>query len=199
MIISASAVRPYPGYRCSGDAAVIVPRATGCLIALVDALGHGEAAAASAERAVATIREHAEAQPSQILHACHLALRHVRGAAVAVLAIDDEGNGRFAGVGNIRVRIVPESMHQGALLSSSGVVGQQIRNIREHGFKLPLDSLGVVHSDGVSSRIDPLGIARAPIDQMANELLKLGQRDNDDASLILFARARGLRAEKPSA
>lgn len=199
MIIAASAVRPFPGYRCSGDAAVIVPHATGCLIALIDALGHGDAAAESAERAVATIRAHAGAQPGQIIHACHAALRQVRGAAIAVLSLTSEGTGLFAGVGNIRVRILPESIHHSGLLSTAGVVGHQIRTVREHAFKLPLDGLGIVHSDGVGSRIDPLAVARAPLDHMASGLLKTWQRDTDDASLILFAHARGMRADKPSA
>lgn len=198
MIVAAAAVRSHPGEQVSGDAAVIVPGDGGCLVALIDALGHGPLAAECADRAVEVVRAHAGERPKDILAACHVALRHLRGAAMAVAAISSDGSGVFAGVGNIRARVLPESPHHGTLLCSRGIIGQQVRAITEHEFRLPLDGLGILYSDGVGTRIDPLAVPRAPIDRMANELLRTWQRPNDDASLILFAHDRGMRIEPPA-
>lgn len=197
MIIAAAALRPMPGYAVSGDATVLVPNGAGYLLALVDALGHGPQAAESADVASAVIRAHAAERPKAILEACHAALRHKRGAAISIVSIDGTGHAVHAGVGNVRVRVVPEGVHHVGLVATAGVVGHQIRVIREQNFTLPLDGLGLMHSDGVGSRIDPLAVPRGPIDRMASSLLETWQRDTDDASLVLFALARGVRAAPP--
>ncbi len=198
MIIAAAAVRACPGQDVSGDAALVLRRNEGCLVALIDGLGHGPHAAEAAGLAVETIRAHAESSPKAILDACHVALRRCRGAAISVIAIDATGNGSFAGIGNIRARILPEGHRQPALLPAAGVVGHQARSVRETTFRLPIDGIGLLHSDGVSTRVDPLAVRRAPIDRMAQRLLEDHRRDSDDASVVLFAHAHGQRAELPS-
>lgn len=188
MIVAAGAARPYPGERNSGDAFVIEPTPTGLLLALIDGLGHGPHAAAAASVAVRTIRSVAQRNPAAILEVCHRTLHGGRGAAISIIAIDHLGNGSFAGVGNVRARVHPESKATPVLLPVPGVVGQRMRPVKETTFRLPLDGVGILFSDGVTSRVDPIGHESKTQPETAAALLASCAHRTDDASLLLFSR-----------
>lgn len=193
MIIARGRVRAYPGEPLSGDAVFIEETSQGTLLALVDALGHGPTAAAAAELAVATIAAHRHERPARIVAACHERLLRGRGAVMSVILLDARGEGVFAGIGNVSARIYPESPRNAVLLPGAGIVGHNYRTLRELTFRLPSDGIGVLFSDGISSRVDPLGGPKLRIDEAADSLLAACAKASDDASLILFAHRGGPR------
>jgi hypothetical protein len=186
MITVGGVVRAYPGEACSGDAFFVDSTPQRVVIALVDALGHGPVAAAAAKLAIDTIRAHVGQSPSSILEACHRSLLRGRGAAISIVALDQQGQGTFAGVGNVSARICPESSKM-PLLPTAGVIGHQYRSLRETPFRLPLDSVGFLHSDGVSSRADPTVSPPGPLESTASNLITTWGRSTDDACVVLFA------------
>lgn len=160
----------------------------GLLLALIDGLGHGSQAAAAASIAVRTIRSEAQRNPAAILEVCHRTLHGGRGAAISIIAIDHLGNGSFAGVGNVRARIHPESRSTPVLLAAAGVVGHRMRPVKETSFRLPLDAVGILFSDGVTSRVGPIGHESKTQPEAAAALLSSCAHRTDDASLLLFNR-----------
>jgi hypothetical protein len=193
VITASGAVRPYPGESVSGDAFVIEVTGQGHVLALVDALGHGPVAAEVARLAVETIRAHVTETPLQIIEHCHQRLLRGRGAAISVIVIGSDGKGRFAGVGNVRARVFPESVRQPALIGVAGVVGHRLRTMRETTFTLPIDGLGIIHSDGVSSRIDPIAHKADSTESAARGLLAAYGGRTDDACVLVFAHEASLR------
>ncbi|MFT3928528.1 MAG: SpoIIE family protein phosphatase [Myxococcales bacterium] len=187
MISAIGRARAYPGEPRSGDAVLIEEVQGRVLLALVDALGHGPVAASAADLAVATIREHRNERPARILQACHERLLRGRGAAISVITFDASGHGVFAGVGNVSARVYPESRHNPVLLPGSGVIGYRHRTLREVEFRLAGDSVGLLYSDGISSRVDPIDRSRLTLAEASKQLLADFGKPTDDASLILFA------------
>jgi phosphoserine phosphatase RsbX len=193
MIITSGRVRAYPGEPVSGDALFIAETPQGTLLALVDALGHGPTAASAAELALETIAAHRNERPARIVEACHQRLLRGRGAVMSVILLDPRGEGVFAGVGNVSARLYPESPRNAVLLPTAGVVGHRYRTLRELTFRLPGDGIGMLYSDGISSRVDPLGGPKTSIDEAADSVLATFAKASDDASLILFAHRGGPR------
>jgi hypothetical protein len=80
----ATATRVRPGERVAGDLAVLAPAPSGAIIAAVDGLGHGPAAARAARVAVREACLSAEADIATVTRRCHRVLRYTRGAALSV-------------------------------------------------------------------------------------------------------------------
>lgn len=204
MIETAQAIVPCQGQTVSGDATVVINGKQGMLLALIDALGHGTAAAESAAIAASTMRSCGECSPQVVITICHAALRHHRGIALAVIRIDAEGRGVFAGVGNIRALILPETARGDALVSRPGIVGHSMRRVQEISFQLPLDGVGIMHSDGVSTKVATSLLSPGALCTRASELVQKFRHPTDDASVLLFAHSLVARrklseSERPSA
>jgi hypothetical protein len=107
-----------------------------------------------------------------------LALDHVPGSSTV----------RFAGVGNIAGRIIggDRPLH---ISSQPGIVGHQLRRVREQ--ELPVDrrSLVVLHSDGLTQKWD-LSTLRGVLAQgstvVSAVLLREAGLRHDDASVIVM-------------
>lgn len=158
-------------------------------VCVIDGLGHGPLAASAAAQALAVFNAARESDvPSQIITRCHAALKSTRGAVMAIAAIDIEaGVLLFAGVGNIAAAI-----HSGAgtnhLLSTEGIVGYQMRVVRDvHQPWRPGDAL-VLSSDGLSTRWNmaryPDLLQRSP-GLVASVLFRDLVRGNDDATVVV--------------
>ena len=82
---------PLAGETRTGDLAVFAPYEGGALVAVIDGLGHGGAAADASEAAAAILSERPDDPPDVLLKRCHDALRSTRGV-VATLAWFDLGS-----------------------------------------------------------------------------------------------------------
>ncbi len=143
---------PVRGEEASGDGLDIRLRPGGWRLLVADGLGHGPFAREASQRAVAASREDPDGSPTQVLEACHDALRSTRGAAAAVADVDLEAKTvRFAGIGNITGVIEANGRSQ-HLVSLNGIVGQGTAKIREFSYPWPDGALLIMASDGLSTR-----------------------------------------------
>ena len=182
---------PRPGGEANGDAWAVAQRPDRSLILVADGLGHGPAAAEASREAVRVFREKPGLSTTAMIEAAHAALRHTRGAAVAVAEVDITHQVvRFAGVGNIGgVILAPERRRY--MVSHNGIVGHTIRKIQEFTYPWPAGALLIIHSDGLVSRWNfdryP-GLAVRHPSLIAGVLYRDYSRGRDDVTVVV---ARG--------
>lgn len=188
------AARALPGEVASGDSYVVQCVDGSVLVGVVDALGHGVGAAATARVAAETLRMHA-AEPIQLLvKRCHDALLGTRGAVMSVASIDmKEGTMTWLGVGDIEGVLVfadPSAVPTHVVLTTlGGTVGGRLPSIRPWVIPVsPGDTL-VFTTDGIRSGLATSVAAALPPQRVADQILAHGFKGTDDA-LVLVARVR---------
>ena len=144
--------KPMAGETRCGDGWGCELLADRCILALVDGLGHGPGAAAAAELAVASVRQHRTKAPAEIVQYAHAALRATRGAALAVAEIDwAQQSLRYCGIGNISGTIITgDSLRH--LVSYNGTAGHEARKVVEFTYPWSANALLIMHSDGLMTR-----------------------------------------------
>lgn len=183
----------FPGERRSGDAFLVSATEAGALVAVVDALGHGEEAAEVAELALASLRRTAGQPPVRALTACHAALQGSRGAAVTVVEVDpDRRRLVWAAVGNVDAAVVRRTPREVTTSRWSvplrgGVVGDRLPALRESVLPLPSGGVLVAGTDGMAPAFVDATDPSLPADLLARRLHD-GHARADDDSLVLVAR-----------
>ncbi len=180
--------RAYPrgyetGWSCpSGDGWKVAETPDHYYVLLVDALGHGGRAAASA-RAALEARVF-PGSPEEILRAAAAGIGSTRGAVGAALRIDRQSWMVEASiVGNIAVR-VEGATHPHRVAARDGILGPRLPTLRTETFPLPRRHTLLVHSDGVSAR------RRVSVPPTVTPLLhaallyRAGARSTDDACVL---------------
>jgi serine phosphatase RsbU (regulator of sigma subunit) len=186
-ITVAVAARPYPGETVSGDAWQIDWHGSVCRIALVDGLGHGPQAAATAQAAVAALAAEPALNPVEAVHRCHDALEGTRGAALLVASID-VARGQFvvAGAGNVEARLCQdgEAKH---LMTDRGIVGSTLPKVRPVELTLAPDWLLLIYTDGIKRRFEAQSLIEAAPggDGLAQAILTGWARATDDATVLV--------------
>jgi phosphoserine phosphatase RsbX len=188
------ATRPLSGETACGDDAVVALLPDGALVAAVDGLGHGTAAARAAARAVDLLRKHANEPLVSLLKRCHEELRTTRGAAMSVARFCTGDNTMtWAGVGNVEGRLVRQSnAHPSneALIVLGGAAGVQLQRLRTATLGVqPGDTL-VFATDGIDPRFADSLRPNASADKTARTILRAHAKANDDA-LVVVARYLG--------
>lgn len=178
---------PFPGEPVNGDGWTQKAVERGRQVLVVDGLGHGQLAH-DAALAACNAFERANGSVQDTLVTIHDALRGTRGAAVAVAELDvDSGVLRFAGVGNISATIVDTSARRSAV-SLYGIVGHQMREVREYTYPWTAESTLIMHSDGLTTRWDldafPALLGRDAV-LIAGVLWKDYRRQNDDSTVLV--------------
>ncbi|UCC31035.1 MAG: SpoIIE family protein phosphatase [Phycisphaerales bacterium] len=191
---------PATGQTACGDAWAIAQLPERCLIMVADGLGHGPAATEASRAAVESFRSNLDRSLGAMIEAADLALRHTRGAALAVADISAAARSvRYVGVGNIAGTILSPTTRRG-MVSHNGTVGWEIRKIQEFQYSLPEAALVVLHSDGVSSHWDldgyP-GLTRRDPSLVAGVLYRDCRKERDDATVVVARLASGNQAEMP--
>ena len=194
-----SMAEPYPGETVSGDAWAVEQHGPRVVTLVADGIGHGEQAAVASTAAVSAFRQHHRQPVEVIAGELHRALRHTRGAAIALAEIDnDAGQVRFCGIGNISARLLLGTrVHE--LISLYGIAGyqrQRFQTFTQHWFD---DAMLVLHSDGLSSTWDVNAypqLHRQHPQLVAATVMRDAIRARDDA-LVVAVRGvdRGLRAD----
>ncbi|MGW7103906.1 SpoIIE family protein phosphatase [Streptomyces sp. NPDC054838] len=183
---------PAAGQEECGDAAVVADLGDVRTALVVDGLGHGQEAAEAAQAAVRSFRGAAEATLPDIMTALHRALRHTRGAAVALLRLR-AGEAEYCGIGNVRmVALSPDEVHH-RLTGQPGVVGWRMPDPRSHRVPLTGATTTALHTDGIDLRwahTPPAHFLRLPAPLLAATVAHGYHRTRDDAT-VLVARAPG--------
>ncbi|MBS1212796.1 MAG: stage sporulation protein [Proteobacteria bacterium] len=194
------AARCLPGERVSGDAYLVKTNSDRALLAVMDGLGHGEAASAAAQIAVATLHDHDAGDPATLLQYCHDALKGSRGVAMSLASINGHDNVLvWLGVGNVEgllVQYACDPPRSERLVTRGGVVGYQLPPLHKACLPVTAGDLLIFASDGIRSDfasvgflIDPL-LKHRDVQQIADRILADFGKATDDA-LVLVVRYLG--------
>lgn len=187
------ASRPKPGESASGDRHVVVPFDGGVTVAVVDALGHGDEAAAAAEIAERALREGPMESVISLVRHCHLALRGKRGVVMSVARFQHtQSVFSWLGVGNVEgILLKPRTgpgMPKSRLVTRGGVVGSSLPELRAEEIDLSLGGLLLFATDGIDLAFgDTLESDPRATQELADDLLRKHAKPSDDA-LVLAAR-----------
>jgi len=187
-----------PGQGESGDQHLVCCNRNGILVAAIDGIGHGEAAANAARAAAALLRSSADQPIISLVERCHEKLRATRGVVLSLAFIEPgQGMMTWLGVGNVQGVLMRADAKNGnaqeSLLLRAGVVGSQLPALQ--GTVLPIaqgDTLFLA-TDGVRSDFSMALAARENPQRAADRILEHYGSGNDDA-LVLVARLTGINA-----
>jgi len=179
---------PLAGESRSGDLAVFAPYDGGALVATIDGLGHGDAAADAAEAAAVQFRAHPGDPPDLLLKRCHDSLRSTRGV-VATLAWFDLAAGEltWTGVGNVEGRLVRAGRQGDATDSPTlfgGVLGWSLPAVRLVRTPLRRGDCVVMATDGVAADFGSSLQPGVPAPEQAQRVLESHARGSDDALVV---------------
>jgi serine phosphatase RsbU (regulator of sigma subunit) len=160
-------------------------------IAVIDGLGHGEAAFEAALAAKDVLTHHPELTSADALRACHRAITRTRGAAMWMVTVDMErARLSYAGVGNVDARLL-QGGHEQRLVGQRGIVGATMPKVRVYEHALQPEWILLIYTDGIRDRFDlkamPEALARNP-QALADGILHTWARTTDDA-LVVVAQA----------
>lgn len=184
-----SVVRPlFRSMSESGDLALTFGDECACMLTLIDVLGHGANARKVAVQAGECVEELRAESPAAIIEGLHRRLAGTRGAVAAVCRFDAEsGMLRYAGVGNIALRIVGRQW--GSFVTADGVLGYGVIHAATKEHKLLPGTALIMHSDGISTHFDILGcpgLLYKSAAEIASTLLERFSAKDDDASCIVM-------------
>jgi negative regulator of sigma-B (phosphoserine phosphatase) len=174
----------------SGDVAVFAPSQRGGLVAVIDGLGHGDAAADAAEAAADVLRAEVESPPQELFELCHSELRRTRGAVMTLAWFDLEARTMaWTGVGNVEARFVRAGDSGDARHASpvvlGGVVGYNLPQVRMGSIPLePGDSV-VLATDGVRADFSVSLESGVGAQELADRVLERHGKGNDDALAVV--------------
>ena len=186
------AAKALQGELASGDAYVVCAHPRGMLVAVIDALGHGIAAADPAARTVDIISRHAHDPLLSIVQSCHEAMTGTRGVVMSVASFDvAERQMTWVGIGNVEGVLLfaaqTASSPRAVLVQRGGIVGVRLPQLRVRVIPISDGDTLVFATDGV--RTDFLdGLAPAGTPQgIADDIMARHCKGTDDA-LVLVAR-----------
>ncbi len=189
----AVAGRALDGEARSGDAAAVVERPGGVLLAAIDGLGHGDEAADAAERAREVVEEHADDGLVGLMQRCHAALAGLRGAALTFADLRGDGTMAWLAVGNVEAAVVradrgDRRRRVDTVLHHAGVVGVQLPLLRPQQTEVGPHDLVVLATDGVATAfLDEVATAWSP-HAAAEWIVRRHARPNDDALVVVARR-----------
>jgi phosphoserine phosphatase RsbX len=191
-----TAAATMPGETESGDRYWAGAVANGMMFAVIDGLGHGRAAAAASDIAIATLERHAGDPPIELLRRCHESLRGTRGVAMSLAVFNTEDAMlTWIGVGNVEGTLLRRDagLPSDKLLLRSGVVGIRLPTLRAGELMVQSGDILAMATDGVTAE-RPLRLSMdGRIESMADGILASACKGTDDA-LVLVARYRGVRS-----
>jgi negative regulator of sigma-B (phosphoserine phosphatase) len=173
---------PKAGERVSGDIAIFRTVGAVSLFVVIDALGHGPAAAEVASAGAAHLAGASLDQNAvELMGGLHRALHGSRGAAAMVCRW---GGGRIegCGVGNVELAALRTKI---PVVLTPGIVGGQIRTMRGFEGPAPVGTRFVVYSDGISSRMSNDEIGLLPRVDACRIVMEKHRRSHDDATVMI--------------
>jgi anti-sigma regulatory factor (Ser/Thr protein kinase) len=184
-------IRPYPGETYSGDAFYCRDDGRFCLMALIDATGHGRSAAEAAQRSIdAMAGLPPDADPDKVLDAADKALIGSDGASIHVLVLDRSLlKIKAAGVGNVNCILYLDGERRWPPLQPGVVGNSHLARKGSEVYDFGSDVLCFMYSDGVKPIPDiPSDVALKPVaaDIWAQFFFNPEPSMEDDASLVTW-------------
>jgi negative regulator of sigma-B (phosphoserine phosphatase) len=183
------ATRCRPGEVTNGDQAVIEVRGDETLVAGIDGVGHGEAAARAAERAAVVIRRSSGEDLITLATRCHQALRGTRGAALSLVRMSAAGAQlTWLGIGNVEGRLIssdsPPTRVKNSLAPAPGIAGHELPPMTPETLNLEPGDLLVLATDGVHVRFADALAVSGSTQTISERVLKNDWEHADDALVI---------------
>jgi negative regulator of sigma-B (phosphoserine phosphatase) len=181
--------RPLPGESESGDLHVALDLSGGLLLAVIDGLGHGPAAAEAARTVAATLRANASELLPDLMRICHDESKGSRGVVLTVARIDAGGTLSWLGVGNVTGLLWRRNGAAFAIRSMAplarGVLGSHLPPLHEKQIGLLEDDTLVLCSDGIidAEQWTPVLLAE-PTDAAGALVIQRGRPDDDALALV---------------
>jgi len=173
---------PKLGETVSGDAVVTRVEDGTTLLAVVDSLGHGPAAAVVADRACEYLAAVSlEKNARSLTEGLHDALRGTRGAAAMCCLLRD-GRIEGCGVGNVELRALTSRV---PVVLTPGILGVSLHRTRVFEGPLVKRTRLFLFSDGLSPRMDLLMFERLSAEHACKALMERYRRSHDDATLLV--------------
>jgi phosphoserine phosphatase RsbX len=178
------ASRAMPGETECGDRAGVVREGPRSLVALADGVGHGPEAAAAARSAIDSVTRDPWSPLDVLLSRCHREIAQTRGAALTLVRLDaTRGEAEHAGVGNVDV--VATTREALRWVSVPGIVGARVRKVRVTRQRLHPGDVLVLHTDGLSRRLDLGRHFDLDAPSLAMKLLGEYASPHDDAACVV--------------
>ncbi|PZR53212.1 hypothetical protein DNL40_08805 [Xylanimonas oleitrophica] len=181
-----SVTRTMTGQSVCGDACAVRSDDGVVTALLADGLGHGPLAAAASGEAVRVFLLGPARGPAEHLRAVHREIAGTRGAAVSVAQVVGS-TVRFAALGNVAAFQLGQGRRR-SMVTHPGIAGSGSAQVRETTYPVEAPGVLVLHSDGLTERMD-LGryaglTARTPLVVAGVLLRDFGVR-RDDASVLV--------------
>jgi len=189
------AQRPLPGQAVCGDSSLVQTIPGGVLMAALDGLGHGAAAAAAAHAALGALERHAGEPLGHLVERCHAELTSTRGAVMALGSLDfEKGRLTWLGVGNVEGVLWRDGARGGTfparLVPRSGVVGYQLPPLSSQTVAVAQGDWVIFATDGISAGFTQSLFQHQTPQQLAERILARHFKGTDDA-LVLVVRYMG--------
>jgi|CZKU01.1.fsa_nt_gi anti-sigma regulatory factor (Ser/Thr protein kinase) len=188
IVVWGSAGAALDGQAESGDLHVVVLFRDGALVALVDGLGHGPAAALPARAAAALLTAHAAESPLSLIGRCHEGLRTTRGAVMTVASLSaTDSTLTWLGVGNVEgvlLRGDAKAPSSGIALRG-GVVGDRLPPPRVEVCAIARGDMLILTTDGIHSGFKAGIDLREEPQAIAEFILARFRKASDDACVVV--------------
>jgi phosphoserine phosphatase RsbX len=179
-------VRAIAGESVSGDACIVEACACGVVVAAVDGLGHGPAAALAPNAFVECVRAGLDASLVELFATANRALRKTRGAVGVVARFDEAaGSVEIAGLGNVTALLSNGSFRPKHIVLPAGVVGGTLRSIRPQVLDFFPGDVLLLHTDGVQSGFDWARLRCLSPEDVARAIVTNHGRETDDAGCLV--------------
>jgi len=180
---------PKTGETLCGDGFATRTGANFEAVLVVDGLGHGPSAADAADAARKAFAESGATGPVEAILEVHGALRATRGAAAAVAWLDfTHRQVRLAGIGNVAA-VIYDGRDTRHLASLPGIVGHDVRSVKEFTYAWPTRATLLLYSDGISTHWGPGAydalLSRDP-SLLAGVLYRDWSSGRDDATVLVI-------------
>lgn len=115
-------------------------------------------------------------------------MKKTRGAAIGIALIDLESSTlRYAGVGNIEVRVKSQTTIRP--ISINGILGYNLRKVKEEEFPYRQGDMIILHSDGISTKFNlnlypPEFLGQHP-QTIAEKIAAEFGRERDDLTIVV--------------
>jgi phosphoserine phosphatase RsbX len=198
MLTIGVAERPKHGATISGDSYVIRNGGPHALVAVIDGLGGGTAAAEAATLARTAIEEHAGQPLNNMMQAAHTACMGTRGAVVGLLKLDLHAlRASYVAVGNIGIHVV--SQHTIKPIPRNGIVGYRMPSLHEQHASYDGGDTFILFSDGISPRFSDAPLMQEDLapQELAERIMAEFGKSIDDATVVVIKTSSATAADTP--
>jgi hypothetical protein len=182
------------GFQDSGDEFCVRPFENRTMIAVLDGLGRGPAAARVARDGVRLLEQAQTHDILKLVRTCHDGLRGSRGVVMSLAMFDGPTNTMtWLGVGNVCGTLwCPRSSLRQTLILRGGLIGDALPRLQVSVVPVAEGDTLVFTTDGVDDDFDDRLLQGPSPRAIAERILAHGCKRRNDDALALVARYRGV-------